>query len=90
MSEWSVEIRRGLHGTAVYREGSHRLDVDIEIGATPDVVLILVGPRDWDAKVPWAADRRYEVMARIGDAVRAKEAPLAKLEFNGSTVLLKR
>jgi len=94
MSEWSVEIRRGLNGSAVYREGSHRLQVRIEIGGTLDIILIIVGPppQEWDAKVPWAAGRRYEVMARIGDAVRAKESPNAILEFGdgGSTVLLKR
>jgi len=94
MSDWSVEIRRGLTGKAVYREGANRLDVGISIGATPDIILFVGGPppQEWDAKVPWAAGRRYEVMGRIGEAVRAKEAPNAILEFGdgGSTVVLKR
>ena len=92
MSDWSVEIRRGLTGKAVYREGTNRLDASIEIGATPDIILILVGPRKWDTEVPWAAGRRDEVMGRIGEAVRAKEAPNTILEFgdDGSTVVLKR
>ena len=92
MSDWSVEIRRGLTGKAVYREGANRLDAVISIGATPDVILILAGPREWDTVVPWAAGRRDEVMRRIGEAVRAKEAPNAILEFgdDGSTVVLKR
>ena len=56
----------GPGGSATYREGERVHRFDWELG-TGDVVAIVYvpSPADWDARIPWAAGRRDEVLETL-------------------------
>jgi hypothetical protein len=76
--EWRVhETMNGRSGTITYSEGGNVLTLYAEIGAG-DAVLLVSGPppQDWAVAVPWAADRRREVMERVAGALTSEHPRL--------------
>jgi hypothetical protein len=69
-------ITSGGGGSIVYREGSHTVDFGWEF-AMPPAVALLFGPSalQWQHTMPWAADRRAEIFATVGEEVVRQKAP---------------
>jgi len=67
-------VTRGQSGKLTYHEGSHRHEFDWEFGGGDSVVIVHAPtPARWPAELPWAADRREEVLTRVAqDLVRQK------------------
>src|SRR5215468_4041512 len=71
---WSVEIEDGGRaGSIIYREGANEIISDWEFGAD-DVIAIITTPPDWST-LPWAEQRRKEIMERIAHEVIRQKAP---------------
>jgi hypothetical protein len=70
-ADFSVEIvTHGRGGVIRYREGWHRCSLDWEFGGGNALAIIYAPPPDrWATEVPWAADRRDEVLDRVGREV---------------------
>lgn len=60
----------GPGGRVLYREAGHEHRFDWELGAKDVVATIYVpSPADWDARIPWAAGRRNEILATLAREV---------------------
>ena len=72
MTRPAVDIEvAGRSGSVTYREGAHAHRFDWEFGGGDVVVTIYVPSADeWDAKLPWAAGRRNEVLNTVAREVR--------------------
>jgi len=83
MPGWTVEIaERGRSGTIAYREGDGALVLAWEFGGTDEVVAILAFAADrWDARYPWAAGRRAEILSRVGAEVVRQKAPTCVVDL---------
>lgn len=66
-----VEIEvNGPGGSVTYREGGHAQSFGWDLGARDVIATIYVpSPADWDARVPWAAGRRDQVLATLAREV---------------------
>jgi len=63
-------VMNGPAGGVLYREGEHAHRFDWELGAKDVVATIYVPPPlDWDARIPWAAGRRGEILAALAREV---------------------
>jgi hypothetical protein len=71
---YSVEIvQRGRDGDIRYVEGDHSYDFYWEFGGADVVGSISVPSREqWAAALPWAAERRDEVLQRVGEEAPRK------------------
>jgi len=67
---WQVEFPRPFYkeGAIIYREGENSAECTYMLGGG-NVVWIILGCRDWDAKYPWVAGRQEEVLRRVAEAV---------------------
>ena len=60
----------GPGGSVTYREGKHAQAFGWDLGGDDVLATIYVpSPADWDARVPWAAGRRDEVLATLAREV---------------------
>lgn len=60
----------GPGGSVVYREGAHEQAFGWDLGTGDVIATIYVpSPADWDARVPWAAGRRGEILAALAREV---------------------
>lgn len=87
-------IEQGRSGKIQYIEGSlfkkNTCEFYWEFGGG-DTVAIIWFPKDdaaWDAKYPWAAGRRMEIVRDMAEQVRKKQAPRSTLKWEEGTVLL--
>ena len=71
MVEAVVEISvNGPGGSVTYREGEHAHAFGWDLGGGDLLATIYVpSPADWDARIPWAAGRRDEVLAALAREV---------------------
>ncbi len=77
MNDWRVEIQgNGRGGALLYTENGRVASFWWELGGK-DVVCIISGvaPQDWDRDLPWAVNRRAEVMSRVASEVIRTKAP---------------
>jgi hypothetical protein len=95
-SDWKVEFPRGTRsGWLGYYEGSRAISFEWELGGNDVVLIIYVGkPSEWSKQYPWAADRRQEIVERVGQEVIRQSAPNCKADIDvrddGYTYLLIR
>lgn len=83
MDDWLVQINvRGRGGTIAYSEGPNTAYFEWELGGG-DSIAIVTGPppQEWDLTLPWARDRRREILRRIADHVIRTRAPTSRAEF---------
>jgi len=87
-------ITKGSSGTIQYTEGSlfkkNTCEFYWEFGGADTVAIIWFPKTDaeWDAKYPWAAGRRMEIVRDMAEQVRKKQAPSSTLRWEEGTVLL--
>ena len=63
-------VINGPGGSVIYREGAHEQAFGWDLGATDVIATIYVpSAADWDARVPWAAGRRGEILATLAREV---------------------
>lgn len=87
-------ITQGRSGAIRYTEGSlfkkNTCEFYWEFGG-PDVFSIIWFPKrdaEWDAKYPWAAGRRMEIVRDMAEQVRKQQSPSSTLKWEEGTVLL--
>ena len=73
--DFSIEIvTHGRGGVIRYREGAHRCEFDWEFGGGKTLAIIYAPAPDlWASQLPWAAERRDEVLDRVGRNVVRRE-----------------
>lgn len=87
-------IDQGRSGKIQYIEGSffkkNTCEFYWEFGGADTVANIWFPKNDaeWDAKYPWAAGRRMEIVKDMAEQVRKKQAPRSRLKWEEGTVLL--
>jgi hypothetical protein len=72
---FTVTMEGGRGGSVWYREGTHEQRFDWELAANaPSVCFVYVPTYErWPAAVPWATDRREEILHRVAaEVVRQK------------------
>ena len=75
-------VAHGPSGVVHYREGPNSHAFDWELGGGDVIVSIYVpAPDEWDARVPWAAGRRAEILERLVSAVRRKQSLYGRVEI---------
>jgi hypothetical protein len=76
-------VANGPGGSVIYREGDRRHEFGWDLG-TGDVLATIYVPStgDWDAKVPWAAGRRQEILDFIARQVRRRRAFGSRIEMH--------
>jgi hypothetical protein len=69
-------------GSVVYREGERVHEFGWDLGARDVVMTIYVpAPGDWDARIPWAAGRRDEVLATLAREVSRQKCRACDVEI---------
>lgn len=84
-------IQNGPSGTVEYIEGWLKKNVCEfywEFGGGDTVATIWFPADDgkWDAKYPWAAGRRMEIVKDMAAQVQRKQAPSSKLKWEADRV----
>jgi hypothetical protein len=75
-------VAHGRSGVVRYREGANTHQFDWEFGGGKVVVTIYVpSPAEWDARLPWAAGRRSEVLAALGREVCRQKCPHCRVDI---------
>jgi len=71
-------VAHGPAGVVRYREEENTHELQWEFG-TGNVVLFIYAPSpaEWDARLPWAAGRRTEVLIMRGREVSRQKCPAA-------------
>lgn len=84
--DYRVRIaRNGRDGEVIYEEAGRALSFYWAFGGGDIVTYIAVGdPDEWRAEHPWAADRREEIIARIGAEVIRQRAPSCRAELDAT------
>lgn len=88
-------ITKDSSGTVQYIEGSlfkkNTCEFYWEFGGGDTVAIIWFPKTDaeWDAKYPWAAGRRMQIVKDMAEQARKKQAPSSVLTWEDGTVLLK-
>jgi hypothetical protein len=85
-NSWRVRIvENGRDGEVVYEEGGRALSFYWAFGAGDVVTSVAVGDLgEWRANHPQAADRREEIIARIGAEVIRQRAPSCRAEIDAA------
>lgn len=84
--KWRVRIvADGRDGQVIYEEAGRALSFYWEFGAGPVIVGVAVGDAaDWRADHPWAAERRDEIIARLGAELIRQKVPAGRAELDAS------
>lgn len=85
-ASWSVAIEeRGRDGTVVYRDDAGEIACHWEFCGGDAVAAVSVGTvAAWQARHPWAVERRTEIVRRIGSEVLRQRAPSCRYEMDES------
>jgi hypothetical protein len=94
MVEWNVVFSRdGRNGMVTYAEGTNAIRFEWELGGG-DTVAIIRGPsrQEWELQLPWATNRRREIISRVAEEAIRLRAPHSHAEFtdDGTTIVLRR
>lgn len=78
----------GRSGHVHYSEGLSRTFAFYWEFSGGDVVAAINVPKssEWDAKLPWAANRRDEVLARVAAEVRRQQCPTCEPRIGDSWI----
>lgn len=92
--DWTVDItEKGRSGTVNYREAAGSLSLSWEFGGG-DVVAIIYFPDEasWNARHPWAAGRRTEILRRVADEAVRQKSPgsLAEIDERAGWINLRQ
>ena len=84
MTPPAVEITGTVPGgSVIYREGGHAHEFGWDLGGRDVVMAIYVpSPADWDARLPWAAGRRQQVLDFMAREVRRRKARGCRIEMH--------
>ena len=75
-------MAHGPAGVAHYREGTHDHAFQWELGTGRVVIIIYIpSPDEWDARLPWAAGRRAEVLDALAREMRRRHCPTCGIEI---------
>jgi hypothetical protein len=75
-------VSHGRSGVVHYREGANAHAFEWELGGGDVILSIYVpGPAEWDARLPWAAGRRAEVLQHLAQVVRRQQFPAGRAEI---------
>jgi hypothetical protein len=92
-NNWRVEIvEKGPIGTICYYEDSKVASFEWEFGGGNVIAIIHGGSApEWSEKYPWAADRRLEILERVGnEAIRQRaKTSTASLDERSGIILLR-
>jgi len=79
-----VDIRQdGRSGAVVYREAAGDLSFYWEFGGGDTIAIIDIGDEAaWNAKHPWTAGRRAEILQRVSVEVLRQKAPGRRAEID--------
>jgi hypothetical protein len=93
MVDWNVVFSRGgRNGTVTYTEGVNVVRFEWELGGG-DTVAIISGPsrQAWEAELPWASNRRREIIGRVAQEAIRLQAPGSHPEFTDdeTTIVLR-
>lgn len=92
-NNWRVEIvEKGPIGTICYYEDPKVASFEWEFGGGNVIAIIHGGSApEWSEKYPWAADRRLEILERVGnEAIRQKaKTSTASLDEKSGIILLR-
>jgi hypothetical protein len=82
---WQIELPKPFYkeGAIIYREGEDFAECTYMLGGG-NVVWILLGCRDWDAKYPWFAGRQEEVLRRVAEALVQNSGEPWRIEVDPS------
>ena len=77
-------------GTLTYREGEHELQLDWELGPKGLTVARIYVPDEasWVGEVPWAADRREDVLDRVAAEVKRQRCAGCRWEVREDVIEL--
>lgn len=83
---WRVRIvENGRDGDVIYEEAGRTLSFYWAFGAGDVVTSVAVGDAgEWRANHPWAADRREEIITRIGAELIRQRAPSCRAELDAT------
>jgi hypothetical protein len=87
---FSVTISGGPGGSLVYEEGAQRQRFDWELAARGSVVAYVYVPTyaQWPERVPWAAERREEILDRVAAEVHRQKCPGCRWEVGEDMIYL--
>lgn len=91
MSDYKVTITEsGRCGTVRYAEGWwRRVEFDWEFGGGDIVAMIRIPTaKQWAGAVPWAANRRDEIVRRVADEVRRQRCRDSRVRMTDSWIEL--
>ena len=75
-------VASGPGGSVIYREGEHTQAFGWDLGGGDVLATIYVpSPADWDARIPWAAGRRDEVLATLAREVSRQKCRGCTIEI---------
>jgi hypothetical protein len=86
--EFTVTIEGGQGGSVWYREGPHEHRFDWELaGNAPSVCFVYVPTYErWGAAVPWAPDRREEILHRVAAEVQRQKCRDCRWEMDEAAI----
>ena len=86
MQDFKVEVStRGRDGYVRYSEGGHSFDFYWEFcGGGCLVSAGVPSVEKWPREIPWAAGRRDEIVARVGDVMCRHSGPGCTWRLNGN------
>jgi hypothetical protein len=85
---FAVTMEGGRGGSVWYREGPHEHRFDWDLAArAPSVCFVYVPTYErWPAAVPWAAERREEILHRVADEVVRQKCPGCRWEMEETMI----
>ena len=88
--DFTVTIEGSPGGSVRYREGAHEHRFDWELAAKPPSLGYVYVPtyERWPHAVPWAPDRREEILERVAVEVRRQKCPGCRWEVEETMIHL--
>ena len=80
-------LQQGRSGIVRYAEGDNGYDFHWEFGGGETVATITVPTAvQWPAALPWASDRRDQILERVAKVVRKKHCPRCRVRFGDNAI----
>ena len=85
---FTVTPEDGLGGAVVYREGDDEYRFSWELtGQGPSVAFVYLPDEErWPVVLPWAADRRDDVIDRIAKEVKRQRCPACRIDIRENVI----
>ena len=90
VTAYSVAIEGSSRGgDIVYREGEHEHRFGWDLGGAGSVAATVYVPDEarWSELVPWAADRREDILERVARELKKQRAPGTRVEIGEDAIV---